>query len=61
MTFDNKLGDHSDRIALCLQSIMNLDYLLTHAEEIADFFKRCIDLNDGLIDGPVIFNDQVSI
>jgi hypothetical protein len=36
---------------------MNLDYLLTHLEEIAEYFKRLIDLNDGIIDGKVVFND----
>ena len=39
------------------QTIMNLDYLLTHLEEIAEYFKRTIDLNDGIIDGQVVFND----
>ncbi len=36
---------------------MNMDYLLTHLEEIAEYFKRLIDLNDGIIDGKVVFND----
>jgi hypothetical protein len=31
---------------------MNLEFLLTHLEDIAEYFNRLIDLNDEMIDGP---------
>ena len=40
---------------------MKMPSLLHHLEEIANFFKRSIDLNDGMIDGPVIFNEHTPV
>lgn len=53
--------DRFDPAHVANLTVLNLDYLLTHLEEIAEYFKRTIDLNDGLIDGPVIFNDQTPV
>ena len=50
-----------DSEQLILQTIMNLEYLSSDAEAIADCFKVAIDLNDGMIDGPVVFNEHTPV
>ena len=38
-----------------------MDKLLENLEAIANYFKRTIDLSDGMIDGALIFNEHTPV